>query len=79
MERLDCQYGPRGMVGALGTLSVEKYYIVAKENNLIKVLDHPYNSIEDAMSIVTENPRWKSVEIIPVSKWTELWNKRFWK
>lgn len=80
MKDLDCQYGPRGMCGALGSSidSPRKYFIVASENKLLKVLDHRYDSLEDALAIIKENPRWKSVEVIDDFQYTILWNNRFW-
>lgn len=46
----------------------DKYLIVDKNNNLIRVVDYKYDSIDDAKKVIQLNPKWTNVEVLSDKK-----------
>lgn len=55
----------------------DKYLVVSMEDNLVKVVDYKYNSIDEAKEVISLNPRWRKVEIISDERYSQLWNNKF--
>lgn len=71
-----------GNIGPYGKLGItpkdnEMFYIVAKENVLIRFDNKTYHSYMQAYSVMCENSHVKDLTIVSVAEYNEAWNKRF--